>query len=132
MQKLIKITQLSKILNLVDTKTKKPLNHVLRYWEKEFTQIKPIKINNQRYYSSKDVEILRFINFLLKVKKMTIKGAKEILKLKIKKLDGNQKFSLKNDYYKEFLKTKSKSILNKVNKLKNYGKKNSSKSTLGS
>ena len=132
MQKLIKITQLSKILNLVDAKTKKPLNHVLRYWEKEFTQIKPIKINNQRYYSSKDVEILRFINFLLKVKKMTIKGAKEILKLKIKKLDGNQKFSLKNDYYNEFLKTKSKSILNKVNKLKNYGKKNSSKSTLGS
>ena len=126
MQKLIKITQLSKILNLVDTKTKKPLNHILRYWEKEFTQIKPKKINNQRYYSSKDVEILRFINFLLKVKKMTIKGAKEILRLNIKKLDGNQKFSLKNEYYKEFLETKSKSILNKVNKLKNYGKKNSS------
>ena len=126
MQKLIKITQLSKILNLVDTKTKKPLNHVLRYWEKEFTQIKPKKINNQRYYSSKDVEILKFINFLLKVKRMTIKGAKEVLKLKIIKLDGNQKFSLKNDYYKEFLKIKSKSILNKVNKLKNYGKKNSS------
>jgi len=126
MQKLIKITQLSKILNLVDTKTKKPLNHILRYWEKEFTQIKPKKINNQRYYSSKDVEILRFINFLLKVKKMTIKGAKEILRLNIIKLDGNQKFSLKNEYYKEFLKTKSKSILNKVNKLKNYGKKNSS------
>ena len=126
MQKLIKITQLSKILNLVDTKTKKPLNHILRYWEKEFTQIKPKKINNQRYYSSKDVEILRFINFLLKVKKMTIKGAKEILRLNIIKLDGNQKFSLKNEYYKEFLETKSKSILNKVNKLKNYGKKNSS------
>ena len=126
MKKLSTISEACEILGLIDKKTKKPLNHVLRYWEKEFTQIKPKKINNQRYYSSKDVEILKFINFLLKVKKMTIKGAKEILRLKIKKLDANQKFSLKDDYYREFLKTKSKSILNKVNKLKNYGKKNTS------
>ena len=52
--KLIKITQLSKILNLVDAKTKKPLNHVLRYWEKEFTQIKPKKLITKRAFS-KDV-----------------------------------------------------------------------------
>ena len=51
MSKLINITEASKILNLIDPKTKKPLNHVLRYWEKEFKQIKPIKINNRRYYS---------------------------------------------------------------------------------
>ena len=37
---------------------------------------------------------------------MTIKGAKEVLRLKIIKLDGNQTFSLKNDYNKEFLKLK--------------------------
>ena len=53
MNKLINISELSKILNLIDPKTKKPLNHILRYWEKEFKEIKPKKINNRRYYSCK-------------------------------------------------------------------------------
>ena len=41
MQKYINISELSKILGNVDPKTKKPLNYKLRYWEKEFKQIKP-------------------------------------------------------------------------------------------
>ena len=57
MNKLIKISELSKMLNLVDPLTKKPSNHILRYWEKQFKDIKPKKINNIRYYSSKQVEI---------------------------------------------------------------------------
>ena len=126
MEKLIKINELCRILNLIDTKTNKPLNHILRYWEKEFKQIKPRKINNQRYYSSKDIEILKIINFLLKDKKLTIKGAKEALKSKIIKLDDNKTFSLRNDYYKNFIKSKSKSVLNKINNIKKYGKKNTS------
>ena len=93
---------------------------------KEFKQIKPRKINNQRYYSSKDIEILKVINFLLKDKKLTIKGAKEALKSKIIKLDDNKTFSLRNDYYKNYIKSKSKSVLNKINNIKNYGKKNTS------
>ena len=36
MSKLVSISELSIILNLVDPVTKKPLNHILRYWEKEF------------------------------------------------------------------------------------------------
>ena len=126
MEKLIKINELCRILNLIDTKTNKPLNHILRYWEKEFKQVKPRKINNQRYYSSKDIEILKVINFLLKDKKLTIKGAKEALKSKIIKLDDNKTFSLRNDYYKNFIKSKSKSVLNKINNIKKYGKKNTS------
>ena len=55
MEKFFKISEISKILNLVDPKTNKPQNHVLRYWEKEFKQIKPKKINNQRYYSVNSV-----------------------------------------------------------------------------
>ena len=51
MNKLINISELSKILNLVHPKTKKPLNHVLRFWEKKFKQIRPKIINNRRYYS---------------------------------------------------------------------------------
>ena len=40
MKKLINISELTKILNLMDVKTKKPMNHVVRYWEKEFKEIK--------------------------------------------------------------------------------------------
>ena len=66
------------------------------------------------------------VKFLLRNKGMTILGVKNILKLNINKLDVNNNHSLKADYYKNFLKTKSKAVLEKINKLKNYGKKNSS------
>ena len=66
MVKFINISELTKMLNFIDHKTKKPLNHILRYWEKEFKQIKPKKINNRRYYSIKQVEIIKLIKFLLR------------------------------------------------------------------
>ena len=124
--KLLSITEVSRLLKLIDPITKKPSNHILRYWEKEFSQIKPKKINNRRYYSAKQVEIIKMIKFLLRNKGMTILGVKNLLNLNINKLDGNYNHSLKAGYYKNFLKTKSRSVLEKINKLKNYGKKNSS------
>ena len=87
MNKYFTISELSKILDLIDPIKKKPLNHVLRYWEKEFKQIKPKKINNRRYYSNKQVEIAKMIKYLLKSKGMTISGVKNVLNLKINKLD---------------------------------------------
>ena len=126
MNKLIKISELSKMLNLVDPMTKKPLNHILRYWEREFKEIKPKKINNIRYYSSKQVEIIKMIKFLLKNKGMTILGVKNLLNTNINKLDDHKGHSLKADYYRNILKLKSKTLVEKINKIKNYGKKNSS------
>ena len=126
MNKLIKISELSKMLNLVDPMTKKPLNHILRYWEREFKEIKPKKINNIRYYSSKQVEIIKMIKFLLKSKGMTILGVKNLLNTNINKLDDHKGHSLKADYYRNILKLKSKILVEKINKIKNYGKKNSS------
>ena len=35
----------------MDKAGKKPLNYILRYWEKEFKEIKPTIINKQRYYT---------------------------------------------------------------------------------
>ena len=128
MNKLISISELSKILNLVDSKNQKPLNHVLRYWEKEFKQIKPKIVNNRRYYSSQQVETIKMIKFLLKNKGMTITGVKKVLKSKINKLDDYNSHSLKADYYKKYLKEKSNKLLDKIKKLKQYGKKNSFKS----
>ena len=126
MNRLIGISEVSKILNLLDSNTKKPKNHILRYWEKEFKELRPKKINNRRYYTSKQVEVIKMIKFLLKNKGMTIIGVKNLLNMNIKKLDDYNSHSLKADYYKSFLKIKSKSLLEKLRKIKGYGKKNSS------
>ena len=126
MSKLINITELAKLLDLIDPKTKKPSNHILRYWEKEFKQISPKKINNRRYYSLEQVEIIKKIKYLLKNKGMTISGAKNIIKLKTNKLDDANIDGLKADYYRKSLKAKSKLLLEKIYRIKNHGKKNSS------
>ena len=128
MSKFFKISEVSVYLDLVNSLSKKPLNHILRYWEKEFRQIKPKKINNRRYYSTEQVEIIKKIKFLVKNKGMTISGAKKLLNLNINKLDDYDLDSLKADYYKNALRNKSKNLLNKIKNLKKYGKKNSSKS----
>ena len=128
MTKYLTISELSKNLDLIDPSSKKPLNHALRYWEKEFRQIKPKKINNRRYYTPKQVETIQMIKFLLKNKGMTINGVKNVLNLNINKLDDYNSDSLKADYYKRSLKLKSLKILNKLKKIKKYGKKNTLKS----
>ena len=79
MKKLFTISEVSKSMNLVDEKTKKPLNHVIRFWENEFKQIKPQYIKNRRYYSSSQVETIKLIKFLLKSKGLTISGVKNVL-----------------------------------------------------
>ena len=126
MSKLINISEASKQLNLIDKISQKPLNHILRYWEKEFKEIKPKKINNRRYYTAKQFEILKMIKFLLKNKGMTISGVKTLLKSKINKLDDTNNLSLKAEYYRANIKAKSKLLLNKIKKINSYGKKNSS------
>ena len=125
MNKFLSITEVSKILNLVHPVTKKPLNHVLRYWEKEFKIIKPKKINNRRYYSLKQLEIIKMIKFFLKNKGMTVSGVKNLITSDINKLDDHNDHSLKAEYYLKNFKLKSKLILDKINKLKINGKKNS-------
>ena len=57
---------------------------------------------------------------------MTISGVKKLLDLKINKLDDSKSHSLKADYYKNLLKLKSKNLLEKIKKIKSYGKKNTS------
>ena len=123
MKKLFNISDVSKNLNLVDPLTKKPLNHILRYWEKEFKEIRPKKINKRRYYSSDQVELIKMIKFLLRNKGMTISGVKNLLNQKINDLDYTNTISLKADYYKNNLSIKSKKILEKIKKIKEYGKK---------
>ncbi len=125
MTKLMNISELSKSLNLINPKSKKPLNHVIRYWEKEFKQIRPKKINNRRYYSSNQIKLIKLIKFLLRNKGLTISGVKVFLKKNTNELDYANIDSLKTEYYKKSLKQKSLSLLKKISNLKTYGKKNS-------
>ena len=124
MSKLMTISNLSKELGLVDLKDKKPQNYIIRYWEKNFKQIKPKIINKRRYYTNEQVELIKLIKFLLKNKGLTISGAKKVLDSSINKLDDYNSHGLKAEYYKKSFKLKSSEILKKIKKIKKYGKKN--------
>ena len=94
------IGEVAKILNLKSKNNKSIPTHTIRFWEKEFKQVKPkIFTGNRRYYDEENVNILRKIKFLLKDKGMTIKGAKQILDSKEPlKLDeiGNKSIKVNN------------------------------------
>lgn len=57
--------------------------HVLRFWETKFTQIKPLKRRGgRRYYRPEDMEVLHRIRHLLYKQGFTIKGAKKAMQAK--------------------------------------------------
>ena len=54
------IGEVAKILNLVNKKTGKLSTHTIRFWEKEFKDIKPyIFSGNRRYYDENNIKILK-------------------------------------------------------------------------
>ena len=111
------IGEVAKILDLVN-KEKKTLNtHTIRYWEKEFKQIKPKIFNgSRRYYNNEVIEILKKIKYLLKDQGMTINGVKKVLNhdksLKLDELSNN---SINTNYN---IKNKIKNISNLIKQIK--------------
>ena len=110
------IGEVAKDLNLVNLKSGKLNTHTIRYWEKEFRQIKPKILNgNRRYYDEKNILLLKKIHFLLKDQGMTINGVKKIL-------DNKQNFnideSLNNSIRTSNLKSKLVKISNIIKTLK--------------
>jgi len=74
------IGEVAKILNLENKSSKNLPTHTIRFWEKEFKQIKPKILNgNRRYYDKANIDLLKKIKFLLKDQGMTINGVKKIL-----------------------------------------------------
>ena len=74
------ISEVVKILGLKSKNGQSIPTHTIRFWEKEFKQIKPkILTGNRRYYDEKNIEILKKIHYLLKEQGMTINGVKKIL-----------------------------------------------------
>tara|TARA_A100001011_G_scaffold395303_1_gene489927 strand:+ start:4910 stop:5290 length:381 start_codon:yes stop_codon:yes gene_type:complete len=117
-KKLLNINKVLKVLNLEKSNKKKIASHTLRFWEKKFKNINPIKINGRRYYSIKDLEELKYIYYLLRDKKMTIEGAINIINKKINKLDENNELSINAELIKYRLRKKTNKILEKIKKLK--------------
>ena len=65
--------------------------HVLRYWEQEFPQLKPVKRKgNRRYYRRQDVLLIRQIRSLLYFEGFTIDGARNRLAGKDEKTDSSR------------------------------------------
>ena len=120
------ISELAQILNLKDPKTGKFKTHVIRFWETKIKELKADKIiNKRRYYSKNKVELIRYVKFLLNDKGLRIKGVKDLLKKKNKKLDGDLDSSVDIEYQKNFINNKINKILGKLKKLKKInGKKN--------
>ena len=110
------IGEVVKILNLKTKKGKSSPTHTIRFWEKEFKQIKPKILNGRRRYYDKDtVELLKKIHFLLKKQGMTINGVKKILnKKEFLKLDETLNQSIRA----QDLKLKIKNISKLINNLK--------------
>ena len=105
------ISETAEILNLVNPKTGSLTTHTLRFWEKEFKQIKPkLFSGNRRYYDKKTIDLLKKIKFLLKDKGMTINGVKKQLNSNDSELDEISNISINT---KNILKTK----LSKISKI---------------
>ena len=112
------IGEVAKILNLVDKKSGKLSTHTIRFWEKEFKQIKPyIFAGKRRYYDNETIEKLKKIKFLLKDKGLTIKGAKKHINDNNSHLDVNNNKTINT----EKLKFKLNKISNIVKNIKKNG-----------
>ena len=111
------ISEVVKILSLDNKKKKSLTTHTIRFWEKEFKQIKPKILNGKRrYYDYENIQLLKKIHFLLKEQGMTIRGVKKILdNNSTLKLDEIPNQSIKS----ENLKKKLIKISNIIKTLKN-------------
>ena len=115
------IGEVAEIVGLIDKKRGTLSTHTIRFWEKEFSQIKPkILSGKRRYYSNKEIRIIKLIKYLLKEKGMTIKGVKAVLNNpKSLALDDTTKYSVSNQSLeKEKIKDKIKKISKIINELK--------------
>jgi len=111
------IGEVAKILNLINKKKGTLNTHTIRFWEKEFKQIRPKILNgNRRYFNNDTIEILKKVKYLLKDQGMTINGAKKVLNSnKSLKLDELPNNSITADYS---IKNKLKNISNLIKEIK--------------
>ena len=116
--KLLSISEVALKFGLINEKKNKPSTHTLRFWETKFKQLKPtILAGGRRYYSVKDIEVVKMIFFLLKKQGLTINGAKKVMNSNLKQLDDSKTTGIKAEYYKNKIKIKTKNILTRIKNL---------------
>ena len=94
-----KYFSISEVSEICDIKS-----HTLRFWEKEFKELKPItRKGNRRYYQNQDIELIKRIYSLLYLDGMTIEGAKKNLKSSIKTPKTDTKVNYVLDDLKDLL-----------------------------
>ena len=117
------IGEVAKILKLKKNKKGNLPTHIIRFWEKQFKQIKPkIFLGNRRYYDQNTINMLKKIKYLLKDKGMTLNGVKKVLNSEDSDIDEFYNTSINQ---KKIIKSKILNIKNLIKNFKNYnGKKN--------
>ena len=111
------IGEVTKILNLKNRSGQNIPTHTIRFWEKEFKQIKPKLLKgNRRYYDEANVNLLKKIKFLLKDKGMTVNGVKKLLNSSVSnELDEISNKSISADNLRNKISNISKIIKNLKN-----------------
>ncbi len=111
------IGEVAKILELFNKKKGSLSTHTIRFWEKEFKQIKPrIFSGNRRYYDENSINILKKIKYLLKDKGMTLNGVKKVLNSNDSDIDELYNTSINQ---KNIIKSKLINIKNIIKEFKN-------------
>tara|TARA_B100000401_G_C52471574_1_gene561423 strand:- start:100 stop:471 length:372 start_codon:yes stop_codon:yes gene_type:complete len=113
------IGEVAKLLNLKTNKKGVLPTHTIRFWEKQFKQIKPKIFNsNRRYYDNECINTLKKVKFLLKDQGMTINGVKKILNGEVSlNLDELANDSIKKDILRNKL-NKISEIIKKIKNIK--------------
>ena len=115
------IGEVAKDLNLINPKNGKLNTHTIRFWEKEFKQIKPkIFSGRRRYYDKETVLTLKKIKFLLKEKGFTINGVKKFL-LNESTFDLDETSNISINTKNNNLKSRLEKISNLVKEIKKLG-----------
>ena len=104
------IGEVAEILKLKSKKKGVFSTHTIRFWERQFKQLKPkIFTGNRRYYDKDSIDTLKRIKYLLKDKGMTLNGAKKAL---------NSENSDVDEFHNTTIKQKN-IFISKVKKIKN-------------
>ena len=110
------IGEVAEILELINKNNGSLSTHTIRFWEKEFKQIKPkIFSGNRRYYDENSIKTLKKIKFLLKDKGMTLNGVKKLLNSEESDIDELNYTSIRQ---KNIIKKKLKDIKNLIKNIK--------------
>ena len=112
------IGEVAKILRLYNKKNGSLSTHTIRFWEKEFKQIKPkIFSGNRRYYDDNMINTLKRNQSLLKDKCMTLIGVKKFLNSENSDIDELYNTTIKQ---KDIIKSKLKNIKKIITNIKDY------------